>query len=102
MMTSMASMTSGFDAEGEGGTARLHAHESDDVAVRIFEPRGLRGSHDVHVAVPRHAREVVVLEGDPFALERGHGLVEAATEVPVEGGRLVGPRVLRAVDDEPR
>src|SRR5688500_16380567 len=83
-------------------TSMLSADDAKDIFVGTVEARDLHTATDMEIAVARHARHVVMLEGDALRLERTHDTFHLVAHSPGERGRLVGARELRLVDQQRR
>src|SRR5688572_10853799 len=81
--------------------SNLSADDSQNVPVRILEPDIPELPGEVDIALPRNARQIVVLEYDPLGLQRSRDFL-GVVDNPGRGRRLVGSGELRHVDHEGR
>src|SRR6266576_423577 len=71
-----------------------------DVAVRVFEPRGLEIAGKMDVAFTTEAGQVVMLESDVRSLQGPNDRLDFVTDAPGRRRRFVGAGKLRLVDHD--
>ena len=61
---------------------QLSIHDTQDIAVGIFEPGGSYVAAGVNIAVSRHPRQVVVLELDALGLQLSRYIFHVFSDNP--------------------